>query len=156
MPIYTKNINIWVPCNCYKMKTLTRVRTCQNFGNGLLKSDLTFGYLTCSVQSKKISLIHPTVLYSAKSENYISENPKIRIQRRVTVDSTLYGTAQSWITLSPGPEQNCERVLEQGCAASAKLEVELELNQRLRQSYDSVSGPKKREVIGGLNQLNWT
>ena len=104
MPIYTKNINIWVPCNCYKMKTLTRVRTCQNFGNGLLKSDLTFGYLTCSVQSKKISLIHPTVLYSAKSENYISENPKIRIQRRVTVDSTLYGTAQSWITLSPGPE----------------------------------------------------
>ena len=33
---------------------------------------------------------------------------------------------------SPGPEPNCERVLEQRCAASAKLEVELELNERLR------------------------
>ena len=31
-----------------------------------------------------------------------------------------------------GPEHNCERVLEQRCAASAKLEVELELNERLR------------------------
>ena len=48
----------------------------------------------------------------------------------------------------PGPEQNCERVLEQRCAASAKLEVELELNERLRQGYASVSGPKKREVRG--------
>ena len=40
------------------MKTLTRV---PNFGFGLLKSCLTFGYLLCSVQSKKNSTLHPTV-----------------------------------------------------------------------------------------------
>ena len=33
----------------------------QNFGFGLLKSCLTFGYLTCSVRSKKNSTLHPTV-----------------------------------------------------------------------------------------------
>ena len=40
------------------MKTLTRVR--RNSGFGLLKSCLTFGYLTCSVRSKKNSTLHPS------------------------------------------------------------------------------------------------
>ena len=43
-----------------KMKTLTRAR--RNFGFGLLKSCLTFGYLTCSVRSKKIP--HSTLLHN--------------------------------------------------------------------------------------------
>ena len=36
----------------------------QNFGIGLLKSYLTFGYLTCSVRSKKMSTLHPNVQYT--------------------------------------------------------------------------------------------
>ena len=59
MPIFTKNINIWTPWNFWKMKTLTRMH--QNFGIGLLKSYLTLGYLTCSVRSKKMSTLHPTI-----------------------------------------------------------------------------------------------
>ena len=59
--IFTKNINIMAPWNCLKMKTLTLM--CQNFGIGLLKSYLTFGYLTCSVRSKK-KFLHSTLLLS--------------------------------------------------------------------------------------------
>ena len=40
-------------------RTCTGVR--RNFGFGLLKSCLTFGQLTCSVRSKKISTLHPAV-----------------------------------------------------------------------------------------------
>ena len=35
-----------------------------NFGIGLLKSYLTFGYLTCSVRSKRISTLNPTVMWT--------------------------------------------------------------------------------------------
>ena len=54
VPIFTKNIDISAPWNFLQMKTLMRVR-CKhrNFWFGLLKSCLNFGYLTCSVRSKK-------------------------------------------------------------------------------------------------------
>ena len=47
MEIFTKNINILVPWNLLKMKTLTKMHqrmshVRQNFGFGLLKAFLTF------------------------------------------------------------------------------------------------------------------
>ena len=44
----------------------------------------------------------------------------------------FYGSQPYSAAQSPGPEHNCKLVLEQRCAASAKLEVKLELNERLR------------------------
>ena len=62
MPIFTQKINIWAPWNFFKKKTLTPVRSALgNFGIGLLNSYLTFGYLTCSVRSTKISTLHPNI-----------------------------------------------------------------------------------------------
>ena len=49
-----KNINILASWNFLKIKKLWRTgRAPGNFGIGLLKLYLTFGYLTCSVQSKQ-------------------------------------------------------------------------------------------------------
>ena len=51
------------PLEFLKMKTLMSVHLCvwraRKFGFGLLKSYLTFGQLTCSVGSKKMSTLHP-------------------------------------------------------------------------------------------------
>ena len=68
MSIFTKNINIWAPWNFLKIKNFdvraptSSAISCQNFGFGLLKSYLTFGYLTCYDQSKKIS--HSTLFHN--------------------------------------------------------------------------------------------
>ena len=46
----------------------------QNFGIGLLKSYLTFGYLTCSFWSKKISTLHPSLnLWLLKNKSNVTE-----------------------------------------------------------------------------------
>ena len=49
MPIFTQKILIFVPPGIF-----------WNFGIGLLKLYLIFGYLTCFVRSKQISTLHPS------------------------------------------------------------------------------------------------
>ena len=63
MPTFTKNINIWAPWNFWKCKLWRMCPSAhRKIGFGLLKSYLTFGYLTCFDRSKNCP--HPTLLYS--------------------------------------------------------------------------------------------
>ena len=78
---FSQKINIWAPWNCLKMKTLTWV--CRNFGIGLLKSYLTFGYLTCSVQKKKKFHTPPYWSFCPRSEYSLSESEYVWIFVRI-------------------------------------------------------------------------
>ena len=56
---FHKKILLFGPPGIFWKFKLWRVR--QNFGIGLLKSYLTFGYLTWSFRSKKMSTLHPNI-----------------------------------------------------------------------------------------------
>ena len=62
MPISTKSINIWAPWTFLKKRKIWCACALWNFKFGLLKSYLTFGYLTCSDRSNKMSTLHPNVI----------------------------------------------------------------------------------------------
>ena len=91
MTVFTKNTNFWAPWNFWKSKLWYVCAGAQgragparrNFGIGLLKSYLTFGYLTCSVQTKKKFHTPPYWSFCPRSEYSLSESEYVWIFVRI-------------------------------------------------------------------------